>query len=93
MRSADVVVAHAGVGTAITALSAGKCPVLLPRRKRHGEHVDDHQVDIARALGSRGLAVVADADEVSMDDLALAASWGAHDVGMPALSLDPAAQA
>lgn len=93
MRSADVVVAHAGVGTAITALSAGKCPVLLPRRKRHGEHVDDHQVDIARALGSRGLAVVADADEVSMDDLALAASWGAHDVGMPALSPDPAAQA
>ena len=29
---ADVVVAHAGVGTALAAFEVGKCPVLVPRR-------------------------------------------------------------
>src|SRR4051812_1211755 len=47
IREADVVVAHAGVGSALCALDVGKCPVLVPRRARHGEHVDDHQCEIA----------------------------------------------
>src|SRR4029078_6929114 len=57
MREADVVVAHAGVGTALAALEVGKCPVLVPRRLAHGEHVDDHQTQIAEALARRGRAV------------------------------------
>ena len=36
MQEADVVVAHAGVGTALAALEVGKCPVLVPRRLAHG---------------------------------------------------------
>ena len=51
IREADVVVAHAGVGTALAALEVGKCPVLVPRRLGHGEHVDDHQTQIATELG------------------------------------------
>ncbi len=31
---ADVLVAHAGVGTALAALEVGRCPVLVPRRWR-----------------------------------------------------------
>lgn len=89
MREADVVIAHAGVGTALTALSAGKCPVLLPRRKMHGEHVDDHQLDIAAALADRGLAVVADAGEVSLEHLMQAAGRSTRDTGGQGLRLDP----
>jgi UDP-N-acetylglucosamine transferase subunit ALG13 len=70
---ADVVVAHAGVGTALAALEVGKCPVLVPRRLVHGEHVDDHQTQIATELGSRGLAVSAEADDLTLGHL-LAAS-------------------
>ncbi len=54
MARADVVVSHAGVGSALTALRAGKHPILVPREAEHGEHVDDHQVQIARELERRG---------------------------------------
>jgi UDP-N-acetylglucosamine--N-acetylmuramyl-(pentapeptide) pyrophosphoryl-undecaprenol N-acetylglucosamine transferase len=73
MRQADVVIAHAGVGTALAALEVGKCPLLVPRRVALGEHVDDHQVQIADELGRRGLALVIEADELDCDHLLAAA--------------------
>jgi UDP-N-acetylglucosamine--N-acetylmuramyl-(pentapeptide) pyrophosphoryl-undecaprenol N-acetylglucosamine transferase len=60
MAAADVVVAHAGVGAALAAFEVGKCPVLVPRRLARGEHVDDHQIQIAEELSARGLAISAD---------------------------------
>jgi UDP-N-acetylglucosamine--N-acetylmuramyl-(pentapeptide) pyrophosphoryl-undecaprenol N-acetylglucosamine transferase len=69
MREADVVVSHAGVGTALAALEVGKCPLLVPRRLSSGEHVDDHQIQVARELGNRGLAVSVEADELRYEDL------------------------
>jgi UDP-N-acetylglucosamine--N-acetylmuramyl-(pentapeptide) pyrophosphoryl-undecaprenol N-acetylglucosamine transferase len=73
MERADVVVAHAGVGTALAALQVGRCPILVPRRLSHGEHVDDHQIQIADELDRRGLALSVDADELTLDDLVRAA--------------------
>lgn len=58
MRDADVVITHAGVGSAVTAIRAGKKPVLVPRLARYGEHVDDHQLQLAERLAKFGLAVV-----------------------------------
>lgn len=55
MTRADSVVCHAGVGSIMTALQLGHTPVVLPRLARHGEHVDDHQLDIARRFAERGL--------------------------------------
>jgi UDP-N-acetylglucosamine transferase subunit ALG13 len=74
IREADVLVAHAGVGTALAALEVGKCPVLVPRRRAHGEHVDDHQTQIAGELARRGLAVSVEADELTLEHLFTAAS-------------------
>lgn len=68
-QEADLVVTHAGVGSALNALEAGRCPLLLPRRRSFGEHTDDHQVGIARELAARGLAVhreVADVDAAAL---------------------------
>ena len=71
---ADVLVAHAGVGTAVAALEVGKCPVLVPRRFAYGEHVDDHQTQIAAELGNRGLALSVEADDLTLDHLLAAAA-------------------
>ena len=60
MGQARVVVAHAGVGTVLAALNAGKRPVLVPRRREWGEAVDDHQVELAHRLAGCGLAYVVD---------------------------------
>lgn len=72
IADADLVVAHAGVGSVLSAWDSGHCPVLLPRRASHREHVDDHQLLIARELDRRGLAVSRDPDDLRVEDLALA---------------------
>jgi UDP-N-acetylglucosamine transferase subunit ALG13 len=74
IRDADVVIAHAGVGSALEVLQAGRCPVLIPRRRRFGEHIDDHQGQIAAELARRGLAVSVQAEDLSLDHLLDAAS-------------------
>ena len=75
LAAADVVIGHAGTGTALAALSAGKVPVLSPRSVEHGEHFDSHQDDLAAFLSERGLAVVRQADEITFDDLREASRW------------------
>lgn len=74
MREADVVVAHAGVGAALAACEVGKCPILVPRRSARGEHIDDHQTQIAAELSARGIAVSVDADDLSAEHLLEAAA-------------------
>lgn len=75
VAQADVVVAHAGAGAAMTALEAGRCPVLVPRSGALGEHVDDHQEQIADELARRGLAVASRPEGLSTELLLRAASW------------------
>lgn len=75
MREADVVVTHAGVGSALAAMRAGRRAIYVPRRRRHGEHVDDHQVEMARELNRRGLVLAREADAITAEDLIEAASW------------------
>jgi len=58
VRRARVVVSHAGVGSVMTAVGEGKRPVVVPRLKRHGEAVDDHQLPFARRLHDVGLVVL-----------------------------------
>ena len=50
IASADVVIAHSGVGTIITAIHAEKPIIVFPRLAKYKEHVDDHQLDIAKAF-------------------------------------------
>jgi UDP-N-acetylglucosamine transferase subunit ALG13 len=54
MSRADAVVTHAGVGSIMLALSVGKRPVVAPRLYRFGEHVDDHQLEVAQAFARAG---------------------------------------
>jgi len=50
VERARVVVTHAGVGTVMAVLAAGKRPVVVPRLARFGEAVDDHQLTFVRRL-------------------------------------------
>jgi UDP-N-acetylglucosamine transferase subunit ALG13 len=54
MDAADAVVTHAGVGSILTAMRMGHTPIVVPRRRRLGEHVDDHQIELTRALEETG---------------------------------------
>ena len=75
MREADVVIAHAGTGTALTSLRMGKRPILVPRDSSHGQHIDDHQFQTASLLDNKGLALSRKVEDLSRADLIEAAGF------------------
>ena len=79
MRQARVIVTHGGPASIMQALALGKVPVVVPRRAKFGEHVDDHQVRFAKHLADR-VEVVLD-----IADLATAIGAAADRTGPPPL--------
>ncbi len=64
-RESQVIIAHAGMGSILTALELGKPIVVMPRRARLGEHRNDHQWATVKHLGKHpGVTAVADEDEL-----------------------------
>lgn len=59
IMAADAVVAHAGIGTILTALELGKPLLVMPRRAELGEHRNDHQLATARRFAELGRVSVA----------------------------------
>lgn len=93
MRSARVIVSHAGAGSVGDALRTGKRPIVVPRRHPLREHVDDHQVAFARRLRDAGLvALVEDVndlrDAIRDREMAAAAPFVHHDTLAQALAAD-----
>ncbi len=54
IRNSDLVVSHAGMGTIILCKEYGTPILIFPRREKFGEHVNDHQLEIAQVLEKRG---------------------------------------
>ncbi|MCR5421071.1 MAG: multidrug MFS transporter [Lachnospiraceae bacterium] len=50
---ARIIISHGGPSTIIQALSFGKIPIVVPRSKLYGEHVNDHQIKFCRMLNER----------------------------------------
>lgn len=74
MISADLLILHAGAGSLIHAVRAGKVPVVMPRRAVYGEHIDDHQLDLSRALEREQRIVVVSEPEGLIDAITQAIS-------------------
>ena len=53
-REARVIVCHAGIGSVLDALHVRRPFIVVPRRKRFNEHMNDHQMDLAQAIERRG---------------------------------------
>jgi len=64
-EESDVIVAHAGMGSILTALELGKPIVVMPRRAHLGEHRNDHQWATANHLG-HGLGIPVASDEAEL---------------------------
>ena len=88
IRESRAFVTHAGVGSILVSLAAGKRPVVVPRLERFGEAVDDHQLPLARRLAADGLVNLVESPE----DLARALGSRDHtlhvSVGASALAQD-----
>jgi UDP-N-acetylglucosamine--N-acetylmuramyl-(pentapeptide) pyrophosphoryl-undecaprenol N-acetylglucosamine transferase len=69
LSKADIVISHAGTGSALATLNAGRYPILATRDSAQGEQVDDHQHELAAELARRGLASHRDAQGITVDDM------------------------
>ncbi|MBO4991907.1 MAG: glycosyl transferase [Firmicutes bacterium] len=54
VRQCSLLITHGGVGTILSGLGAQKKIIVVPRRKAFGEHVDDHQMEIAERFEKMG---------------------------------------
>lgn len=68
IEQAHLIVAHAGMGTILSALELGKPVIVLPRQARYGEHRNDHQLATAAKFGSRQMVQVAQ-DETQLREM------------------------
>ena len=51
---ADLIITHGGVGSIIASLKKGKKIIVVPRQKKYGEHVNNHQLQIAKKFEQDG---------------------------------------
>jgi UDP-N-acetylglucosamine transferase subunit ALG13 len=77
-REAETVVTHAGAGSILCAIREGHVPLVVPRRHDLGEHVDEHQAELTRALEARGSVIAVWDVERLPDALAAAPPRGAR---------------
>ena len=76
MAKAEVIVAHAGMGTVITAGRVGRPVVIMPRILEWGEHTTDHQIATANWLRDKPGIFVADTDDELPDAIERARAAG-----------------
>jgi UDP-N-acetylglucosamine transferase subunit ALG13 len=62
-EEAAAVVTHGGPGSIALATSVGKRPVVVPRQKDLGEHVDDHQLVFTRRIAADAKIELAETED------------------------------
>lgn len=65
---ARIVITHGGPSSFIMPLQIGKVPVVVPRMKDFEEHVNDHQLDFARAVAERQGNIIVIEDVTKLAD-------------------------
>ena len=58
-KEARIVITHGGPASFVAPLQLGKIPIVVPRQAKFDEHVNDHQVDFAKAVSERNKNILA----------------------------------
>lgn len=58
METCNILITHGGAGTMVNAVKQGKRVIAVPRLAQYGEHVDDHQMELAARLHALNLLCV-----------------------------------
>lgn len=70
IEEARIVITHGGPASFIAPISIGKIPVVVPRRYKYNEHVNDHQLEFVRQIEKRMKnIIVAENEEEIIDSI------------------------
>lgn len=58
LQKSEILITHGGTSSIIKGLRAQKRIIVIPRRKKYGEHVDDHQLQIAQLFEQKKYLLV-----------------------------------
>ncbi len=71
ISKSDYVISHGGTGSIISCLRMGKKVIVAPRLKKHGEHIDDHQLEITKAFAKKNLIIALNNDFLDFENILL----------------------
>lgn len=54
LSKADIIITHGGVGSILNALKLKKKIIAVPRLKKYGEHINDHQLQVIQKMTRDG---------------------------------------
>ena len=54
LAKADIIITHGGVGSILNALKLKKKIIAVPRLKKYGEHINDHQLQVIQKMTQQG---------------------------------------
>lgn len=58
IEKARIVITHGGPASFLAPLQIGKIPIVVPRQKKFGEHVNDHQLEFCRIVAQRNQNII-----------------------------------
>lgn len=70
MEDSDIVITHGGTGAIIEAVKKKKKVIAIPRLKKYGEHVDDHQIQLVRQF--KNLNLIYACEDMNLENALLA---------------------
>lgn len=67
VKEARIIITHGGPASFVMALQVGKVPIVVPRQKKFGEHINNHQMDFCKEVAARqkNIICVEDIKEIS----------------------------
>ena len=68
IKECDILITHGGVATIIAGLQNEKKVIVVPRIAKYGEHVDDHQLQIAESFSKQNYVLMC-SEEDHLEDL------------------------
>lgn len=71
IKKARIVITHGGPSSFIMPLQIKKIPIVVPRQKIYGEHVNDHQVSFAQEVSQRMGTIITVVDVNNLDNVIL----------------------
>jgi len=60
LTDSEIIITHAGTNSIISCMALEKHFIIAPRLKKYGEHVDNHQVEIAQVMKEKYNVLVVD---------------------------------
>ncbi len=58
IKNCDLLITHSGVATIIAGVKEKKPVIVVPRLKKFGEHIDDHQLEIAKTFSKQNFVIM-----------------------------------